>query len=160
MHSSIWREEIGIWFRDHCFKYKHINKKWHTIIRDSWATALQPALSTAGYINHTTKLDKERTNLPITETSARPFDLSFDPDTTTSGPTHTPCPYTTIGADIAVTSSCAAISTNDSSRDAPSRLASANLHLQEAERKKLHRDRGPDVDYPHGVEENKPSENS
>ncbi len=65
---------------------------------------------------------------------------------------HTPCPYTTIGADITVTSSCAAISTNDSSRDAPSRLASANLHLQEAKRKKLRRDRGPDVDYPHGVE--------
>ena len=141
------------WYGDHWFQCKHINKKMaHNIIRDSWATALQPALSTAGYINHTTKLDKERTNLPITETSARPFDISFDPDTTTSRPTHTPCPYTTIGADITITCSCAINSTNDSSGDALSHSASANLHLEEAERKKLmRRDRRPDIDYPHGV---------
>ena len=138
-------------FGDHWFSCRNINKTIaHNIVRDSWATALQPALAAAGYINHSSKLDIERTNLPITEISARPFDFSFDPDS--SGPMHTPCPYTTIGFDITITNSCVASSTNDSSGDAPSRSASADLHLQEAERKKLmRRDRKPDIDYPLGV---------
>jgi hypothetical protein len=140
-------------YGDHMFKCKHISKKMaHNIIRDSWMTALQPALATAGYINQTSKLDKERTDLPISETSARPFDISFDPDLTTNGPNHTPCPYTTIGADITITGSCAAISTVDSSGHVLSHSANADLHLQEFERKKLmRRDRSPDIDYPHGI---------
>ena len=140
-------------YGDHWFSCIHCNKKMaHNIIRDSWATALQPAIATAGYISHNTKLDKERTNLPITETSARPFDLSFDPDTTTSGTTRTPCPYTTIGFDITITNCCKPKSTNDSPKDALSRSAFADMHLQEAERKKLmRRDRRPDIDFPHGV---------
>lgn len=68
---------------DHTFKCKRISKMaTHHIIRDSWAQALQPALSTAGYIRQSTPIDVENPHIHTCDTGARPFDVSFNPDHT------------------------------------------------------------------------------
>ena len=141
-------------YGDHIFDCRNISKKLvHNLIRDTWATALQPALSIAGYIRSNTRLDMERTNLPISDISAQPFDISFDPDPLTCTTTHTPCPYTTVGADITVTHCSKEPSTIDTSENAISFFsANADKHLQNAERKKLMRpNRRPDSDFQHGL---------
>lgn len=137
-------------FGDHMFNCRNISKKMaHNIIRDSWATALQPALATAGYIRTNTKLDLERKNLKISDISAQPFDISFDPDPATNNSTHTPCPYSTIGTDITVTHCPNKPTTPDSSGNAaPFFSANADKHLQTVERKKLMRaNRKPDSEF-------------
>jgi hypothetical protein len=80
-------------------------KKQHTIIRDSLAEGLQPALSTAG-IRPATKLDIERTNIHTSDTGAQPFDFSFNPDPNTSQENNTHCPYTTFRANITIAHTC------------------------------------------------------
>ncbi len=91
---------------DHTFNCTKINKKFaHNIIRDSWADALQPALSTSGYIRNNTKLDIERKHIKTRDITAQPFDISFDPKQTTTDIIHTPCPYSMIGADITISHS-------------------------------------------------------
>jgi hypothetical protein len=126
---------------DHTFKCKRISKKSaHDIIQDTWATGLQPALSTAGYIKPTTKLDIERRNIRTSDTGAQPFDFSFDPDPNISPDLNTQCPYTTIGADITIANSCNATYSFDQLEDAVSSLtAIADKHLQFFERNKLKR---------------------
>jgi hypothetical protein len=124
---------------DHAFKCRHISKKSaHDIIRDTWATGLQPALSTAGYIKTTTKLDVERRNIHTSDIGAQPFDFSFDPDPHISPEINTHCPYTTIGADITIAHNCKATYSFDQLEDAVSSLtAFADKHLQFFERNKL-----------------------
>ncbi len=55
-------------FRDHAFKCRRISKlNAHNIIRDHWASTLQPALATAGCIAPTANLEIENKtyNYPI-----------------------------------------------------------------------------------------------
>ena len=126
-------------YGDHAFKCKRISKtQSHHIIRDSWAEALQPALATAGYIRHTSKLQIERKYISTRDISARPFDICFEPDPTIQDTAHTPCGYAIIGADITIGNSCKPISSS-TSLDVFSITAHADLHLKTFERKKFMR---------------------
>jgi hypothetical protein len=130
-------------YGDHTFQCRHISKKAaHDIIRDAWASALQPALATAGYIHHNSKIDIERKRLLTSDIGAQPFDISFNPDPQldTSNPS---CPFSTIGADITIAHSETKISSFQLSDNAISSLsAAADKHLQTFERKKfLRRDK-------------------
>ena len=129
-------------YGDHSFKCNRISKKQgHNIIRDCWAEALQPALATAGYIRHTTKLDIERRHINTRDISAQPFDICFDPDPPTSSSNHIHCPYTTIGADITI-GNCRSKFPSRFNRSADvitSISALADKHLQTFERKKFKR---------------------
>ena len=126
---------------DHTFKCRKISKKMaHNIIRDTWAEGLQPALAMAGYIRPTSKLDIERSNINTSDTGAQPFDFSFDPDPIISTTHHTPCPYTTIGADITIAHNCKTTYTFEHLENAITSLtAVADKHLQSFESNKLKR---------------------
>ena len=127
-------------YGDHAFKCLRISKtQAHHTIRDSWATALQPALATAGYIRPSSKIDTERQHLLTRDISAQPFDISFDPDPILSETTNTHCPYTTIGADITIGNNCKPLPSTSSPLDVNSITAHADSHLREFERKKLRR---------------------
>ncbi len=116
---------------DHTFSCAKISKKFaHNIIRDSWANALQPVLSTSGYIRNNTTLDIERKHIKTRDITAQPFDISFDPEQTTTDFIHTPCPYTTIGADITITHSATTPSLNSSDDVIFSVTALADAHLR------------------------------
>jgi hypothetical protein len=131
---------------DHTFNCTKTNKKFaHNIIRDSWAEALQPALATAGYIRKTTKLDIERKHIKTRDITAQPFDISFDPDPTTTNDIHTHCPYSTIGADITITHSAKPPTFNFSDNVISSVSALADRHLQKFERRKFNRTNKRDV---------------
>ena len=85
-------------------------------------------------------IDTERQDINTSDTSARPFDFSFDPDPPTNTTLHTACPYTTIGADITIAHSGARIPDFELSENAiPSLTAFADKHLQKFERKKYMR---------------------
>ncbi len=115
---------------DHTFNCTKINKKIAlNIIRDSWASALQPALSTSGYIRSNTKLDIERKHIKTRDISAQPFDISFNHEETTTDIIHTPCAYTTIGADNTITHSATTPSLNSSDDVFFSVTALADAHL-------------------------------
>jgi len=89
-------------FGDHAFSCDRGNKKRaHNVIAHDFALALSPALAQAGYIHPNTPLNIEPIFHLRSDPTARPFDLSFSPDPTSS---HV-CPYTTIGADINITGS-------------------------------------------------------
>jgi len=79
---------------------------------------LQPALATAGYMSPSSTIDIERQDINTSDTSARPFDFSFDPDPPNNTSHHTTCPYTTIGADITIAHSGARISDFELSENA------------------------------------------
>ncbi len=92
--------------------------------------ALQPALSTVGYIRSLSILDIKK-NINTSDITAQPFDVSFDPDPTTTDNIHTPCPYTTIGADITIAHSPPTASSFDLlDNDISSLMATADKHLQ------------------------------
>jgi len=89
-------------FGDHAFSCDKGNKKRaHNVIAQDFALALSPALAQAGYIHPNTPLTIEPLIYLRSDPTARPFDISFSPDPTSS---HV-CPYTTIGADINITGS-------------------------------------------------------
>jgi hypothetical protein len=127
-------------YGDHTFHCRNISKKAaHNIIRDTWAIALQPALTTAGYIHQNSKVDIERKHLLQSDSGAQPFDISFDPDPQINGP-HSSCPFTTIGADITIAHNGAQSSSFHFSDNAISSLsAAADRHLQNFEKKKFAR---------------------
>ena len=127
---------------DHAFRCKKHNKKFaHNFIRDNWATTLQPALALAGYISDTSPIQTELPFLTPNDISARPFDISFDPEPHPSRPTACNCPYTTIGADITITHSMDPPDI-DLSADVQHRLkAAADKHLQDVEKAKNMRDK-------------------
>jgi hypothetical protein len=87
-------------FGDHAFCCdKGSKKRTHNTIATDFATILSPALAQAGYIYPNTKLDI-KTHLHLrSDPTARPFDISFNPNPTP----HHCCPYITIGADITIT---------------------------------------------------------
>ena len=68
-------------------------KRAHNVIAQDFALALSPALAQAGYIHPNTPLTIEPLFHLRSDPTARPFDISFSPDPTSS---HV-CPYTTIG---------------------------------------------------------------
>jgi len=85
-------------------------------------------------------IDIEHQDINTSDTSAQPFDFSFDPDPPTNTSHHTTCPYTTIGADITIAHSGARIPDFELSENAiPSLTAFADKHLKEFERKKYMR---------------------
>jgi len=126
---------------DHTFHCKQISKKFtHNIIQDCMATALQPALVTAGYLRPSSKLETKKTHIRTSDITAQPLDVSFDPDPMTDDHAHTPCPYTTIGADITIAHSLHNAPSIDFSENAiSSLLAVADKHLQKFERRKYMR---------------------
>jgi hypothetical protein len=130
-------EQYDCW-GNHTFHCKLISKKIaHNIIRDSWESALQPALSTAGYIRSLSILDIEKKNINTSDITAQPFDVSFDPDPTTTDNIHTPCPYTTIGADITIKHSLPTVSLFDLLDNVIFSLtATANKHLKKFNQRK------------------------
>ncbi len=89
-------------FGDHAFSCLKASKKLaHNIIATGFAKALAPTLTTAGLIQPNTMLDIEPNFYLMSDTTARPFDISFNPNPTGS---HL-CPFTTIGANITITGS-------------------------------------------------------
>ena len=73
----------------HTFQYNKINKKYaHNILQDTWEEALQLALTTAGYIRLTTKLDIEQKRTKTHNISVQPFNISIDPDQPTVDKIH------------------------------------------------------------------------
>ena len=127
-------------YGDHAFRCKKHNKtSAHHFIRDSWASALQPALALAGYINPNSKLQTETPNLCPSDITARPFDFSFNPDPHPTDPSHCSCPYTTIGADVTITHSRDPSSINLTPDVQQILTAAADQHLQSVEKKKFMR---------------------
>ena len=112
-------------------------------IRDGWALALQPILRTAGYL---LPVETEKPNLIPIEPGGKPLDISFDPDPNTSPFAPPPCPYPTIGGDITITHSPAATTDQPPDDVIEFYTATAETHLQRAERGKLMRDNKRDPD--------------
>ena len=132
---------------DHMFKcVKHNKILPHHVIRDSWATALQPALSLAGYISTHTTLQTERTNLCPSDPNLRPFDISFDPDFNNIMQNSCNCPFSTVGIDITITHSLTPISIPLTDDVQQKLTAIADRHLQKSEREKYHRRDKTNVD--------------
>ena len=133
-------------YGDHAFQCRHISKmSAHNSIRDSWAKALQPALATAGYIPPNATIQTEQENLPLTDIAARPFDISFHPNTTTTSPNYVNCPFTTIGADITITHNVISQPFELSADVQKQYTAAAEKHLQNIERKKYLRNNKTDT---------------
>ena len=125
---------------DHIFRcVKHNKIAPHNFIRDNWASALQPALALAGYITPSSQLQIEKDNLNISDTHARPFDISFDPDPspTTNNLCH--CPFSTVGADITITHSVSPSSLPLTADVQHKLTAIADKHLQQSEKGKYMR---------------------
>ena len=127
---------------DHMFKcVKHNKILPHHVIRDSWALALQPALSLAGYISEHSTLQTERCNLCPSDPNARPFDISFDPDFNHANRNYCNCPFSTVGADITITHCLPPISIPLTDDVQQKLTAIADRHLQKSEREKYRRDK-------------------
>ena len=123
-------------FGDHAFCCdKGSKKRTHNTIATDFATILSPALAQAGFIYPNTKLDIE-THLHLqSDPTARPFDISFNPNPTS----HHCCPYTTIGADITITGTTPPPKRQTSEDIIQTITANADHHLQMHERHKLGR---------------------
>ena len=128
-------------FGDHVFKCTRICKIGaHNFIRDGFARALTPALATAGFILPNSTIDIEPQLCLPSDPHARPFDISFDPYPAIPPNVHHGCTYTTVGADITISSSPPIPSINHTSPDVIKTIAAnADSHLQSYERRKLGR---------------------
>ena len=128
-------------YGDHIFQCPRLSKlNAHNILRDGLATILPPALAAAGYLLPTSTCDIEpNLHLP-SDTNARPFDVSFHPDARLAPNVTQSCPFSTIGADITITSLPTSPTFPLSSPDVIQKLAAnADSHLQLAEKRKLGR---------------------
>jgi hypothetical protein len=96
-------------------------------------------LAQAGYIYPNTKLDIETQVHLRSDLTARPFDISFNPNPTS----HHCCPYTTIGADITITGTTPPPKRQTSEDIIQTITANADHHLQMHERRKLGRTTKP-----------------
>jgi hypothetical protein len=123
-------------FGNHAFCCDKVNKKrTHNTTATDFATILSPASAQAGYIYPNTKLDIE-THLHLrSDPTARPFDISFNPNPTS----HHCCPYTTIGAYIyiTITGTTPPPKCHTSKDIIQTITANADHHLQMHERRKL-----------------------
>jgi len=112
----------------------------HNFIRDTCATVLKPALSLAGYMHQSSKIETETNHVPLSDPYALPYDLSFNPDPNPTIENHCSCPYTTVGADLTITHSIDP-SPLTLTADVESNLtANADKHLQLCEKSKFMRD--------------------
>ena len=123
-------------FGDHAFCCDKVSKKrTHNNIATDFAIILSPALEQAGYNYPNTKLEIEMHLHLRSDPTARPFDISFNPNPTS----HHCCPYTTIGADITITGTTPPLKRQTSEDIIQSITANADHHLQMHERRKLGR---------------------
>jgi len=108
------------------------------LIRDGFATTLGPLLTTVGYLLPSSTLNIEpQLHLP-SDPHARPFDFSFNPDSSSPPFINHACPYTTVGFDVTITSPPPYPSFNLASPDVTTILmANADTHLQKYEKKKI-----------------------
>ena len=127
-------------YGDHAFSCVQNNKKMaHNLLRDSWATALQPAIAAAGLIHPTSKLHTEKANLVDCDPGAAPLDFSFDPDPSTESTHQPPCPFPTIGGDISIVPPTPLTPVSFSEDVISTVTAAADKHLQKRERSKYMR---------------------
>ena len=128
-------------FGDHLFQCRRICKiAVHNAIRDGFATALVPLLSSAGYILPSSKFEIEPQLFLPSDPHARPFDLAFHPDPSSPPQITHACPFTTIGIDITIGSTPSHPTFDPTSSDVLSTLtANADSHLQTYEKRKLGR---------------------
>jgi hypothetical protein len=114
---------------------KASKKRAHNIISTGFAKALAPALSTAGLTQPNTTIDIKSNLYLMSDTTAWPFDISFNPNPTGS---HL-CPFTTIGADITITAPPASPNPQSSQGNNIFQIITANAdnNLQKNERRKL-----------------------
>ncbi len=126
-------------FGDHIFKCTRICKIGvHNAIRDGFAHALAPALSTAGYVLPNTTVDMEPNLYLPSDPHSRPFDLSFEPYPAPPPLASHGCTSHTVGADITISSLPPRPLINPNSPDVLQIItANADTHLQNYERKKL-----------------------
>jgi hypothetical protein len=96
-------------------------------------------LAQAGYIYPNTKLDIKTHVHFRSDLTARPFDISFNPNPTS----HHCCPYTTIGADISITGTTPPPKRRTSEDIIQTITANADHHLQMHEQRKLGRTTKP-----------------
>ena len=125
-------------YGDHAFSCERGSKKRaHNIIAMDFAGALSPALAQAGYLFPNTPMAIEQLFHLRSDSTARPFDISFSPDPTSFH--H--CPYTTIGADINITGPPPTPNTyQDDAENILNKItANADNNLQRLERGKLGR---------------------
>jgi hypothetical protein len=116
-----------------------------------FAGALSPALAQAGYLFPNTPMAIEQLFHLRSDSTARPFDISFSPDPTSFH--H--CPYTTIGADINITGPPPTPNTyQDDAENILNKItANADNNLQQHERGKLgrmHKPSTPNTPFIHG----------
>ena len=71
------------------------------------ATALQPVISTAGYILPTSTLDMERLGCMPSNGNLPPLDVSFKVDQSHTNDTTASCPYDSVGANLTCISTAA-----------------------------------------------------
>ena len=120
-------------FGDHLFQCTRVCKIGaHNFIRDGFARALTPALTTAGFLPPGSSIDVEpRLCLP-SDPHARPFDLSFNPHPAIPPHTHHGCSYSTVGADITISCPPPVPSFDHTSPDVITTTITANAasHLQ------------------------------
>jgi hypothetical protein len=107
----------------------------HTILllASDFAIILSPLLAQAGYIYSNTKLDIKTHFHLQSDHAARPFDILFNPNSTS----HHCCPYNTIGADITTTGTTPPPKRHTSKDIIQTITANADHHLQMHERQKL-----------------------
>jgi hypothetical protein len=141
-------------YGDHAFSCERGSKKRaHNIIAMDFAGALSPALAQAGYLFPNTPMAIEPLFHLRSDSTARPFDISFSPDPTSFH--H--CPYTTIGADINITGPPPTPKTYQAdAEDILNKItANADNNLQRHERGKLgrmHKPSTPNTPFIHGDE--------
>ena len=105
---------------------KGSKKRTHNTIASDFAIILSPALATAGYIYPNTKLDINTHFHLRSDPTARPFDISFNPNPSS----HHRCPYNTIGADITITGTTPPPKRHISEDIIKTITANADHHLQ------------------------------
>jgi hypothetical protein len=141
-------------YGDHAFSCERGSKKRaHNIIAMDFAGALSPALAQAGYLFPNTPMAVEPLFHLRSDSTARPFDISFSPDPTSFH--H--CPYATIGADINITGPPPTPKTYQAdAEDILNKItANADNNLQRHERGKLgrmHKPSTPNTPCIHGDE--------
>ena len=138
---TCWCKQVHDSYGDHCFSCTENTKTCpHHFIKDSWAEALQPVLASAGHIQHTSKLETEKSHLMEHDMESKPLDLSFMPDPDPSSSSHISCPFTNVGGDVTIASPVCPSQSHFHSVDViESVAAKAEAHLQVVERKKYMR---------------------
>ena len=127
-------------YGDHAFSCgKNSKKRAHNIIVKGFAETLSTTLAAACYILPNTRLDIETPLHLQSDPTARPFDFSFNPDSSASNFCH----YTTIGADINITNTPTPPTYSTSEDHLTLITANADSNLQAHERRKLRRPNKP-----------------